>query len=131
LARPSEEQADVTLGPAKSGTPSYMAPEQVIGKPGEIGPSADIYAVGATLYELLAGRPPFRGETLTETERQLLTREPVPPSQLNAKVPRDFETICLKCLQKEPSRRYESASALADDLRRFEEGRPILARPLG
>src|SRR5882724_1531185 len=131
LARYLEGQADVTLGPAKVGTPSYMAPEQVVGKPGTVGPSADIYALGATLYELLTGRPPFRGETATETERQLLTREPVRPSQLNAKVPRDLETICLKCLQKEPARRHESALALADDLRRFEEGRPIQARPVG
>src|SRR5258706_2132276 len=131
LARHFEGQSDVTLDMAKVGTPSYMAPEQVIGKPGTVGPSADIYALGATLYELLTGRPPFRGETATETERQLLTREPVRPSQLNAKVPRDLETICLKCLQKEPTRRYESASALADDLRRFEEGRPIQARPVG
>jgi serine/threonine-protein kinase len=131
LARYLEGQADVTLGPVKVGTPSYMAPEQVVGNPGTVGPPADIYALGATLYELLTGRPPFRGETATETERQLLTREPVPPSQLNARVPRDLETICLKCLQKEPTRRYESASALADDLRRFVEGRPIRARPAG
>jgi tetratricopeptide (TPR) repeat protein/tRNA A-37 threonylcarbamoyl transferase component Bud32 len=131
LARSLEGHADVTLGPAKVGTPSYMAPEQVVGNPSTVGPQADIYALGATLYELLTGRPPFRGETATETERQLLTREPVPPSQLNAKVPPDLETICLKCLQKEPTRRYENALALADDLRRFEQGRPIQARPAG
>jgi serine/threonine-protein kinase len=104
-----------------------MAPEQVIGKAGTIGPAADIYALGALLYEMLAGRPPFRGETAAETERQLIQDEPVSPSRLNTKVPRDLETICLKCLSKEPQRLYASAAALADDLRRFGEGRPIPA----
>lgn len=131
LARYLEGQADVTLGPAKVGTPSYMAPEQIVGNPGTVGPPADIYGLGATLYELLTGRPPFRGETAQETEKQLLSREAVPPSQLNAKVPRDLETVCLKCLRKEPARRYESALALADDLMRFQDGRPIHARPVG
>jgi WD40 repeat protein/tetratricopeptide (TPR) repeat protein len=113
------------------GTPSYMAPEQAGGRSRDMGPHTDVYALGAILYELLTGRPPFRAAGVAETLELVRTQEPVPPSRLQPSTPKDLETICLKCLQKEPVRRYASAAALGDDFQRYLDGRPIAARPIG
>jgi len=120
-----------TLSGQILGTPSYMAPEQAEGHSSQVGPAADVYALGAILYQALTGRPPFLGGSAMETLKLAATTDAVPPRRLRPDVPRDLETICLKCLEKEPPKRYRTALALADDLRHFQQGRPIAARPLG
>jgi eukaryotic-like serine/threonine-protein kinase len=131
LAKDQTSQRQLTETGQAMGTPCYMAPEQARGDISALGPGTDVYALGVILYELVTGRPPFQGATPLETLHRVVTEEALAPRRLQPRVPRDLETICLKCMEKEPSKRYEIALDLAEDLKRFQANEPIHARPIG